>query len=315
MSTPELIALFHHRWAPPALALLGERDGARFVELQRRLEVGRESLRPRARGAGRPGPRSARHGLRPPAAARVPADRERGAGGSGVARAVLAPATTTLLLRKWSVPVLAELGDDRRFSELRVALGEITPRALALALQDLESARLVRREVLPTRPPSTVYRATARGRRVHDAPLGRGRRPRPAYRRPSAARACRAARRARARARSRGRFHAASSAATPVPVVRDREHDVGAARRQLDARPDGHRARARSAAARRRRAQAPSRAHPAAPPSRATTSPPCRRRPPARASTAAARSDRRDRRPRRAAPSAARAPPRSRGCG
>ena len=73
------------------------------------------------------------------------------------------------LLRKWSVPILAELGEHRRFSELRNALGGITPRALALALQELERARLVRREVLPTRPPSTVYRVTARGRRVHDA--------------------------------------------------------------------------------------------------------------------------------------------------
>src|SRR5262245_17545431 len=44
MSTEELIALFHHRWAAPALALLGERGGVRFVELQRRLGVGRESL-------------------------------------------------------------------------------------------------------------------------------------------------------------------------------------------------------------------------------------------------------------------------------
>src|ERR1700742_3786009 len=45
MSTESLIALFHHRWAPPALALLADRGGARFVELQRKLDVGRESLR------------------------------------------------------------------------------------------------------------------------------------------------------------------------------------------------------------------------------------------------------------------------------
>ena len=168
MSTPELIALFHHRWAPPALALLGERKGARFVELQRRLEVGRESLTRalaalidqglirRDTGYG--------HALRPeylPTA--------KGQRAAAVATRVLAIGDHDLLLRKWSVPVLAELGDDRRFSELRVALGDVTPRALALALQDLETARLVRREVLPTRPPSTVYRATARGRRVHDA--------------------------------------------------------------------------------------------------------------------------------------------------
>src|SRR3954451_13536929 len=45
VSTDDLIELFHHRWAAPALALLGQRGGARFVELQRRLDVGRESLR------------------------------------------------------------------------------------------------------------------------------------------------------------------------------------------------------------------------------------------------------------------------------
>src|SRR5215213_11761735 len=45
MSTAALIALFHHRWAPPALAELARRDGVRFVELQNRLGVGRESLR------------------------------------------------------------------------------------------------------------------------------------------------------------------------------------------------------------------------------------------------------------------------------
>ena len=46
-----------------------------------------------------------------------------------------------MLLRKWSVPVLAELGEERRFSELRSALPGVTPRALALCLQELEEAR------------------------------------------------------------------------------------------------------------------------------------------------------------------------------
>jgi len=45
MSTAQLIELFHHRWSPPALALIAERRGARFVELQRGLGVGRDSLR------------------------------------------------------------------------------------------------------------------------------------------------------------------------------------------------------------------------------------------------------------------------------
>ena len=63
----------------------------------------------------------------------------------------------------------AELSEPRRFSELRSSLPGVTPRALALALRDLEQASLVRREVLPTRPPSTVYRPTSRG----EAVLGR----------------------------------------------------------------------------------------------------------------------------------------------
>lgn len=163
MSTASLIELFHHRWAPPALALLAERDGARFVELQRRLDVGRESLRRaldalidlgyvrRNEGYGHP--------LRPEYVI-TPA---------GHVAAPLAEAATAggdVLLRKWSVPVLVTLDEERRFSELRALLPGVTPRALALALRDLEDAALVRREVLPTRPPSSLYRATARGRRI-----------------------------------------------------------------------------------------------------------------------------------------------------
>jgi DNA-binding HxlR family transcriptional regulator len=171
MSTAELIDLFHHRWAPPALALLGERGGARFVELQRRLDVGRESLKRaldalveqglvrRNSGYGHP--------LRPEY---VPTPKGRAA--SALAVRVLAAGDETVVLHKWPVPVLQELGDGRRFSQLHAALATVTPRALALALQELERHRLVRRDVLPTRPPSTLYRPTARGRRVQAALRG-----------------------------------------------------------------------------------------------------------------------------------------------
>jgi DNA-binding HxlR family transcriptional regulator len=168
MSTEDLIDLFHHRWAPPALALLGERGGARFVELQRRLGVGRESLR-RALdrlvelGYVRRNPGYG-HPLRP--------EYVLGARGRPAAEAVLRvlhAGDPETLLHKWSVPVLAELADERRFSELRAALPGVSPRALALALQELESAQLIRREVRATRPPSTAYSPTAAGRRVQRA--------------------------------------------------------------------------------------------------------------------------------------------------
>jgi DNA-binding HxlR family transcriptional regulator len=170
MSMERLDELFHHRWAPPALALLDTRGAVRFVELQRKLGVGRESLRRaldalvelglvrRNEGYGHP--------LRPEY---VLTDSGRDA--AVLAARVTASPAREILLRKWSVPVLAQLPEPRRFSELRALLPGVTPRALALALRDLEVAQLVRREVLPTRPPSTVYRATD----VSDVLLGRRR--------------------------------------------------------------------------------------------------------------------------------------------
>lgn len=68
------------------------------------------------------------------------------------------------LLRKWTLPTLAEVGRAARFSELRSALPGITPRALALALKDLQQLRLVDRSVLDEYPPTTVYRPTTSGR-------------------------------------------------------------------------------------------------------------------------------------------------------
>lgn len=165
MSTDDLIELFHHRWAAPALALLDERGGARFVELQRRLGVGRESLRRALDSLIEMGHVRRNEGYGHPLRPEYVLTRD-GRRAAKVAVRVLAAGDPETLLRKWSVPVLAELAEERRFSELRAALPGVTPRALASALRDLESARLVRRDVRPTRPPSTVYRTTARGVRV-----------------------------------------------------------------------------------------------------------------------------------------------------
>lgn len=66
-------------------------------------------------------------------------------------------------LRKWSMPVVHALGaGPQRFSELRNALSGVSPRALALALKDLQGAGLVERTVTDDYPPATVYRLTRR---------------------------------------------------------------------------------------------------------------------------------------------------------
>ena len=137
----------------------------RFVELQLKLGVGRESLRRAldallALGYAHRNPGYG-HPLRPEYLVTASGRRA----GRMCAR-VLTAGDPDVLLRKWSVPTLAQLDRPQRFSELRAALGSVTPRALALALRDLEAADLVEREVLTTRPPSTVYRATPAGRRI-----------------------------------------------------------------------------------------------------------------------------------------------------
>jgi DNA-binding HxlR family transcriptional regulator len=172
MSTERLAKLFHHRWAAPALAMLDARGGVRFVELQRSLEVGRESLRSaldalvelgyvrRNEGYGHP--------LRPEYLIT-----EEGREGAELAALVAASPARESLLHKWSVPVLVQLGKPQRFSEIRAALPDVSPRALAITLRDLESVRLIRREVLPTRPPSTLYHPTDQARPIQRSVPGR----------------------------------------------------------------------------------------------------------------------------------------------
>ena len=63
------------------------------------------------------------------------------------------------------MPVVFALAEGPlRFSELRDRLEGVSPRALALALKDLEETRLVERRVTEDYPPATVYRLTKKGR-------------------------------------------------------------------------------------------------------------------------------------------------------
>jgi DNA-binding HxlR family transcriptional regulator len=66
-----------------------------------------------------------------------------------------------VLLKKWSLPVLAALDHPRRFSEIRAAVGEVTPRSLAMTLRELETTGLVHRDVTRDHPPAVIYHAAA----------------------------------------------------------------------------------------------------------------------------------------------------------
>jgi len=168
MST--LVALFHNRWSVPILAELHRRRGSRFVTLARTLGMSRESLRRtlaaliesglvgRNPGYGhplRPEYVLTRRGERIAARSRPLVDLLRGRDLEDVG------------LKKWSMPVVYALSDEPlRFSELRDRLEGISPRALALALKELEAAGVVERRVTDDYPPATSYRLAPGARRL-----------------------------------------------------------------------------------------------------------------------------------------------------
>jgi DNA-binding HxlR family transcriptional regulator len=152
----------------PVLAALTRARGAKFTTLVRTLGVGRESLRRTlehlvARGWVRRNPGHG-HPLRPeyvPTAA----GRRLGAPCDRLVRTLRRLGAEDVALRKWSLPVALALGHEaRRFSRVRARLGDITDRALALALRALEEADLVDRRLLDERPPRAAYRLTRRAR-------------------------------------------------------------------------------------------------------------------------------------------------------
>ncbi|CAN5489842.1 helix-turn-helix domain-containing protein [soil metagenome] len=66
---------------------------------------------------------------------------------------------------RWSVLILSELapGEAVRFSELRRAIGDISPRMLSQTLRTLETDGLVKRTVFASVPPRVDYAMTALG--------------------------------------------------------------------------------------------------------------------------------------------------------
>jgi DNA-binding HxlR family transcriptional regulator len=166
MST--LVALFHNRWSVPILAELHRQRGSRFVTLARTLGMSRESLRRtlaaliesglvgRNPGYGHP--------LRPEYVLTRRGERIAAACSPLVER-MRQGELEEIGLKKWSMPVVYALSErPLRFSELRDRLEGVSPRALALALKDLEMSGLVARRVTSDYPPATVYRLSKAGR-------------------------------------------------------------------------------------------------------------------------------------------------------
>ena len=70
-----------------------------------------------------------------------------------------------LLERRFALTVLIASHEGAvRFNEFLYAVNEIPPRTLAARLGELETAGLLEREIVETRPPHFEYRLTERGR-------------------------------------------------------------------------------------------------------------------------------------------------------
>ncbi len=75
-----------------------------------------------------------------------------------------------LTRRKWTLPVLASLeGGARRFAELQRDLPRCSPRALAQALDQLQTAGWVLRHLVDGRPPRPTYRLDPQARSLAEA--------------------------------------------------------------------------------------------------------------------------------------------------
>ena len=164
MST--LSRLVHYRWAVPVLAELHRGQGGRFVNLTHTLGISRESLRRTLAFLTDTGliERNPGHGhpLRPEYLLTIEGERL-GEPSVALTDLLVELDLADIGLRKWSLPILAVLNRECRYSELRAALPGMSNRALALALKDLATAGLVSRTVTTDYPPATVYGATATG--------------------------------------------------------------------------------------------------------------------------------------------------------
>jgi DNA-binding HxlR family transcriptional regulator len=158
------IQLFHYRWSVPTVARLYRDGPQRVARLQEAFNAARDTLADtirRLEQAGvlcrEPAPRGAICSL-------TSAGQAVGASCSEAVEAVVAMDLVQLALKKWPMLVLVAAGRGAsRFNQLRAELPGITPRALTLALKDLQAAGLIERTVEHTYPPSSLYRLTPRG--------------------------------------------------------------------------------------------------------------------------------------------------------
>ncbi len=166
-----LIELAHHRWNIPIVAELHRSSGAKFITLANSLSASRGSLSASINDLIDQGlvMRNPGHGhpMRPEYLL-TPRGEAIGEQCLRLARLVERRDEMDLAYRKWTLPLVAAIGDQaRRFNELRSSLGtHATPRAVTLGLKAIQSAGWAERSIIDAYPPAAGYALRASGRRV-----------------------------------------------------------------------------------------------------------------------------------------------------
>lgn len=162
-SSPQvlLISLCHFRWAIPLIAEMHRTDGSKFVTLAHCLSISRDSLKRTLAGLVERGwvmkNPGYGHPLRPEYVLSA-TGRRLGPVCQELNQLLASLGHAGIGLQKWSLPVLCVLAQGAlRFSEIKNALADATPRAVTLALKELGEAGLVERAVVDRYPPTAVY--------------------------------------------------------------------------------------------------------------------------------------------------------------
>lgn len=159
------IQMFHYRWSVPTIARLFREGPQRTSDLQRAFGAARDTLGETLRRLEQAGVVTRQRTTTGTRCDLAPAGRAVGAACVEAVETVRNMDIVPLALKKWPMLVLVAVGRGAtRYSHIEAELPGITPRALALALKDLQAAGLVDRTVEHTYPPTSIYRLSEKGR-------------------------------------------------------------------------------------------------------------------------------------------------------
>lgn len=156
--------MFHYRWSVPTVGRISRDGPQRVTDLQQAFGASRDTLGETLRRLEAAGVIVRTRTPRGTVCSLTPLGEAVGVACLACVDAVVAMNVVPLALKKWPMLVLVAIGRGaRRYNQIRAELPGITPRALTLALKDLQSAGLIERTIEHSYPPVSLYFLTPRG--------------------------------------------------------------------------------------------------------------------------------------------------------